>query len=79
MSENSNILHYRVFEKPVLQIDIGESSLIDIWQAIELVGSVRQRTDPVRPPEFLLSIANAEVSLVAAISELMHIRAGRNC
>jgi hypothetical protein len=57
-----------------MQADISELLLIDLWRAIELVGSVRERTGPVGQPGFLLKITNAEFSLAAAISELMQSR-----
>jgi hypothetical protein len=58
-----------------MQADISELLLIDLWRAIELVGSVRERTGPVGQPGFLLRIINAELSLTAAISELMQSQA----
>ena len=57
-----------------MQPDVSELLLIDLWQAIELVGSVRERAGPVGHPGFLPRITNAEISLVAAISELMQSR-----
>jgi hypothetical protein len=53
------------------QPEVLEGLLIDLWQAVELVGKLVERTGPVGPARLLLSIENAELSLVTALSELM--------
>jgi adenylate cyclase len=44
--------------------------LLNIWQAIELVGEVRERSDELEPSELEAALADAEELLAAAVSRV---------
>ena len=46
-----------------------EGLLLNIWQAITLVGDVRERSDEIEPSELDFVLAEAELLLIDAVSE----------
>ncbi len=46
-----------------------EGLLLSIWQAITLVGDVRERSDEIEPLELEFVLAEAESLLIDAVSE----------
>lgn len=46
--------------------------LLSIWQAITLVGNVRERSDEIEPSELETVLAEAESLLTSAVSEAAH-------
>ena len=56
------------------QYDKLETVLIELWRAIEITGKIQGEAKDVDGPEFLRSVARAELNLVEAISELMQAK-----
>jgi hypothetical protein len=56
------------------QYDKLETVLIELWRAIEITGNIQSEAKDVDGPEFLRSVARAELNLLEAISELMQAK-----
>ena len=55
-----------------------EGFLLSIWQAITLVGDVRERSDELDSSELETVLAEAESLLIGAVSEVAHRPGGPN-
>ena len=50
--------------------------LLNIWQAVALVGGVRERSDEIDPSELETVLSEAESLLIGAVSEVAQQRPG---